>query len=110
MKGINENIVKIRKAVGPEAKIILVLNDIASKDKGLHVNVEEYTNENNISLLIEDIDKVTNQEENFNKYIDQVLNVKSRKNQEYVKGVSINIMVLFVNTRVYVSHNFIGYL
>ena len=80
MNGINDNIIKIRKVVGEEAKILLVMNDYQVKDKGLYGEVKKYADKNNISLLIEDIDKITNQEINFNKYIDEVLNVKSRKN------------------------------
>ena len=80
MNSINDNIIKIRKVVGEEAKILLVMNDYQVKDKGLYGEVKKYADKNNISLLIEDIDKITNQEINFNKYIDEVLNVKSRKN------------------------------
>ena len=80
MNSINDNIIKIRKVVGEEAKILLVMNDYQVKDKELYGEVKKYADKNNISLLIEDIDKITNQEINFNKYIDEVLNVKSRKN------------------------------
>ena len=79
MSGINDNIAKIRNSVGSDANILLVINDSGNKDKELYAKVKEYSSRNNISLLIEDIDKITNQEINFNKYIAQVLNVKSRK-------------------------------
>lgn len=79
MSGINDNIAKIRNSVGSDANILLVINDSGKKDKELYAKVNEYSSRHNISLLIEDIDKITNQEINFNKYIAQVLNVKSRK-------------------------------
>ena len=74
-----EKITKIRKAVGIDANILLVINESEQNDKERYVNVKEYSSKNNISLLIEDIDKITNQDIPFTKYIEKVLNVKCRK-------------------------------
>ena len=79
MSCVNEKIIKIRKAVGIDANILLVINESEQNDKERYVNVKEYSSKNNISLLIEDIDKITNQDIPFTKYIEKVLNVKCRK-------------------------------
>ena len=79
MSCVNEKITKIRKAVGIDANILLVINESEQNDKERYVNVKEYSRKNNISLLIEDIDKITNQDIPFTKYIEKVLNVKCRK-------------------------------
>ena len=79
MSCVNEKITKIRKAVGIDANILLVINESEQNDKERYVNVKEYSSKNNISLLIEDIDKITNQDIPFTKYIEKVLNVKCRK-------------------------------
>ena len=79
MSCVNEKIAKIRKAVGIDANILLVINESEQNDKERYVNVKEYSSKNNISLLIEDIDKITNQDIPFTKYIEKVLNVKCRK-------------------------------
>ena len=69
MSCVNEKITKIRKAVGIDANILLVINESEQNDKERYVNVKEYSSKNNISLLIEDIDKITNQDIPFTKYI-----------------------------------------
>ena len=79
MSCVNEKITKIRKAVGIDANILLVINESEQNDKERYVNVKEYSSKNNISLLIEDIDKITNQDIPFTKYIEKVLSVKCRK-------------------------------
>ena len=79
MSCVNEKITKIRKAVGIDANILLVINESEQNDKERYVNVKEYSSKNNISLLIEDIDKITNQDIPFTKYIEKVLNVKCKK-------------------------------
>ena len=79
MSCVNEKITKIRKAVGIDANILLVINESEQNDKERYVNVKEYSSKNNISLLIEDIDKITNQDIPFTKYIEKVLDVKCRK-------------------------------
>ena len=79
MSCVNEKITKIRKAVGIDANILLVINESEQNDKERYVNVKEYSSKNNISLLIEDIAKITNQDIPFTKYIEKVLNVKCRK-------------------------------
>ena len=79
MSCVNEKITKIRKAVGIDANILLVINESEQNDKERYVNVKEYSSKNNISLLIEDIGKITNQDILFTKYIEKVLNVKCRK-------------------------------
>ena len=79
MSCVNEKITKIRKAVGIDANILLVINESEQNDKERYVNVKEYSSKNNISLLIEDIGKITNQDIPFTKYIEKVLNIKCRK-------------------------------